>query len=270
MVLFPHAKINLGLQVTGKRPDGFHDLVSCFYPITWYDVLEIMPSKKFSFTTTGVSVPGSQEENLCVRAYRLLNKKHSLGAVRMHLHKVIPIGAGLGGGSADAAYTLRALVELFQLDLGQEEMQHMAANLGSDCPFFLQPNPLMVRGKGDILEPFEFSLPPGYLAVIFPGFHISTKEAFAELRAVPPHYDLGEVIMNTPVEDWKDVLTNDFEHTVFRRFPSLEKLKKALYASGAVFASLTGSGAAVYGYFREKPELASAFPPEYIIWEQRV
>jgi 4-diphosphocytidyl-2-C-methyl-D-erythritol kinase len=265
MVSFPPCKINLGLNVTGKRSDGFHDISTCFYPVPWTDVLEIVPADNFSFSTGGVKIPGSSADNLCVRAYSLLKKDFELKPVAIYLLKIVPVGAGLGGGSADGVFTLKILNDLFRLDLPSAKFRDYAAQLGSDCSFFIDNKPMIGTGKGEILSEVAFSLNGRYLVIVKPEVHISTSEAFAGITPREPDTDLKTVLEREPITKWRDLVTNDFEHQLFQRFPIIEAIKQKLYAYGAVFASMSGSGSAVFGIFDQEIDLRKEFPNE-VYW----
>lgn len=259
MVAFPGCKINLGLQVLRRRPDGYHDIDTVFYPVPWSDILEFLPAKHFSFSLSGLAIEGDSDDNLCLRAYRLLQKDHSLPPVQGHLHKVVPTGAGLGGGSADAAHTLRILRSLFSLVLSEEQLMELAYQLGSDCSFFLKDSPARGTGRGEVLKAMTIDLKGYFLLVVVPDVHVSTAEAYSDVKPQPPKEDLASVLAR-PVTQWKDHLTNDFEASVFERFPEIAALKNKMYALGAVFASMSGSGSSVYGLFRDDQPRETHFP----------
>ncbi len=267
MIQFPNAKINLGLQLVEKRPDGFHNLVSCFYPVGWSDALEILPTTgAATFTTSGLVVPGNPKQNLCWKAYELLQKNHSLPPIQMHLHKVIPMGAGLGGGSADAAFTLKILNTSFGLKLPDETLQNYARQLGSDCAFFIKNQPALAREKGDVLEDISLDLAGFYVMLVYPNLSISTAQAYAGVTPRQPDQELRTVLAQD-VSTWKDQLVNDFEASLFPKYPALPALKNQLYAMGAVYAAMTGSGSAVFGLFSEKQAENVPFPEGYSIWQ---
>jgi 4-diphosphocytidyl-2-C-methyl-D-erythritol kinase len=259
MVAFPPCKINLGLHILSKREDGYHNLETCFYPVGWTDALEVIPADAFEFSSSGVSIPSDGKDNLCICAYQLLKKDFNLPPVKIHLHKVIPTGAGLGGGSADAAYVLILLNEIFQLSLSKQTLSDYAARLGSDCAFFVFSKPMMGSGKGDVLTPSVVSLAGKFLVLVKPPVHVSTAEAYAGIKPQTPRKSLSE-ILNQPIETWRIDLRNDFEESVFKKFPVIQSVKEQLYQSGAVYASMSGSGAAVFGIFNETVELTSLFP----------
>jgi len=250
MLAFPNAKINLGLQIISKRPDGYHNIVSCLYPIPWYDVLEIIPSKTFDFKQTGQLIPGNKDENLCVKAYQLLQTKYDLPPVSIHLHKAIPTGAGLAGGSADCAFTLRLINQVFNLGLKAAELENYAAQLGSDCPFFIQNLPAIATGRGTHLSPISLDLAGYFMVLIYPDIHVSTKEAYQGVIPQTPQYGLIENILN-PVSEWKSKIENDFEKSIFQLKPQISQIKEYLYSKGAVYASMSGSGSTIFGLFKE-------------------
>lgn len=258
MVVFPNAKVNLGLYVTGKRTDGFHNLETVFYPVDWCDILEINPVEgtrdTCHFTNTGLDVGCSAEKNLIVRAYHLLAGRYDLPATEIHLHKIIPFGAGLGGGSSDAAFMLKAMNTCFGLGLTETELLEFSASLGSDCPFFIRNRPVFASGKGELLEDISLSLEGYRMVLVKPSFGVSTPEAYAGIVPQPAAFDLHRLAAYPP-EEWKDRVYNDFETTVFRKYPRLEEIKQALYRQGALYASMTGSGSAVYGIFAKGAEV---------------
>jgi 4-diphosphocytidyl-2-C-methyl-D-erythritol kinase len=254
MVCFPPCKINLGLQIINKRTDGYHDLETCFYPVPWTDILEVIKSDAFNFTSSGNLIPGKREENLCIKAYELLNRDFGLPPVKIHLHKIIPTGAGLGGGSSDAAYTLRLLNSLFELRLPQQILMAYASELGSDCSFFIQDNPMLGTGRGEILEEMGSLLGGKFLVMIKPDIHVSTAEAYAGIRPQKPVHPV-DFVLRQPIGKWKFLLKNDFEETVFEKFPAIKEVKDKLYASGALYASMSGTGSTVFGIFEKEINL---------------
>lgn len=267
MISFPHAKINLGLYVTQKRSDGFHNILSCLYPISWSDALEILPAEEFHYSASGLFIPGDTKDNLCIKAYQLLRKKFDLPPIQMHLHKVIPMGAGLGGGSSDAAFALKSLNSLFKLSLTNQELMDFAASLGSDCPFFIEGQPVMASGTGNTFAPIKLSLQGYNLVIVNPGIPISTIEAYAEIRPKPLNFDLSEILM-LPIIEWEGKLINDFEPIIFEKYPEIAAIKHKLYADGAEYASMSGSGSSVFGFFKRDKTLKHKFPEHYTIWEQ--
>lgn len=254
MLSFPNAKINLGLNIVSKRTDGYHNIESCFYPVPWCDALEIIPANELTFTTSGLPIPGDRSSNLCLKAYHLLQSAHQIPNVYIHLHKVIPMGAGLGGGSADGAFALKMLNELFELELSIGKLQEYAAQLGSDCPFFIQNKPVFATGKGTDFQEIPLNLHGKYIAIKHPGVHISTKEAYAGVTPGAADQRITDIIQQ-PIELWQNHLTNDFENAIFPNHPEVKAVKTQLYDAGAQYASMTGSGAAVYGLFEHKPIL---------------
>lgn len=271
MLVFPNSKINLGLNVLRKRTDGYHDLETIFCPIPLHDALEIIPlgpnekTSSFPFTQSGIEIQGRPTANLCVLAYKLLKKDFpDLPKIKMHLHKVVPAGAGLGGGSADAAFTLVLLNRLFKLGLTEEQLSSYAKELGSDCPFFIINKPCFAAGRGELLEPIPLDLTGYDFVIINPGIHIATGLAFANIIPAIPEKRIKEIIQ-LPAIEWKDQLVNDFEKPVFQKFPEVAAIKETLYQSGAVYASMSGSGSTVYGIFSKGSEPALSFPPHYFI-----
>ena len=257
MVNFPNCKINLGLQILQKRADGFHDLETVFYPIPLKDVVEAVRSDTFQFTSTGLLIEGEITDNICYKAWKLLETRHSVPPVHLHLHKTIPTGAGLGGGSSDGAFTLKLLNQLFQLKLSTETLIDYALELGSDCPFFIINKPAFAQGRGENLRSIELNLSNYTFVLINPGIHVNTTWAFTQLAlnsARPRHGNIQQIIAR-PVIEWKDSLFNDFENVVFEKHPEIKALKETLYASGAIFASMSGSGSTVFGIFEK-----SSFP----------
>lgn len=265
MVDFPNAKINLGLNIIGKRPDGYHNIETVFYPVPFRDVLEIIPAPdgRFSFQTTGLNIPGDNRNNLCIKAYHLLRDDLSLPPIHMHLHKVIPVGAGLGGGSSDGAFTIKLLNAIFDLRLSAGQMQDYARKLGSDCAFFIENRPLFGYEKGDRFSPVSLNLSGYHIAVIVPDIPISTVEAYAMVTPGIPEISITEIIKK-PLEKWRQLLINDFEPLVFSRYPVIREVRDELNDCGAIYAGMSGSGSAVVGIFKEPPVLGSRFPGCYI------
>lgn len=263
MVVFPNAKINLGLYILKKRTDGYHDIASCFVPVPFYDVLEIIKSKKFSFIASGISIPDKPEKNLCIKAYRLLKKDFGLPEVSIYLHKLIPIGAGLGGGSADASFTLKCLNGLFELFLDNSILEDYAAQLGSDCPFFIRNQPVLGYGTGNEFEEVKLNLSGKYITLVMPPVHISTAMAYAGIRPAALTHDLKIVLEQNPPGQWKNHISNDFEDFVFRQHPELADVKNKLYEAGALYASLSGSGSTLYGLFESEPKHNYPFDQDY-------
>lgn len=269
LVVFPNAKINLGLNILRKRPDGYHDIASCFVPVPYTDILEILPAQKFSFASSGIPIPGNEKDNLCIKAYQLLQKDFQLPPVQIHLHKVIPIGAGLGGGSADASFTLRCLNEMFELYLDDFLLEEYAAKLGSDCPFFIRNEAVMAYGTGNEFEAINLNWQNPYLLLATPAIHVATAEAYAGIQPDDSRTDPKEIIEKKPLPKWKELLRNDFETTVFQKYPAIAGIKDRLYESGAIYASMSGSGASVFGIFEQQPETAleDYFSADNTIWQ---
>jgi len=265
MISFPNAKINLGLEVIGKRPDGYHSLSSCFYPIPLFDVLEIVESGKTDLQISGLPIAGDPKQNLVMKAYQLLKKDFNLPNINIHLHKVIPMEAGLGGGSSDGAYMLTMLNELFELFLDDTILENYASILGSDCPFFINNQPALVTGRGEQLNPVEINLTGYHLVIVKPDFAISTKEAYKLVKPRIPGSSLNDSLTQA-ITEWPTMIKNDFEIAFTDRFPDLIKIKKVLYDNGALYASMTGSGSAMYGIFTAIPGLEEMFPAEYFYW----
>lgn len=261
MIQFPHCKINLGLQVLAKRHDGYHDLNTVFVPIRFHDVLEIRPacvdqSAPVQLEVTGMEVTAQPEDNLCVKAWQLLKKDFpQLPPLHMHLHKVIPAGAGLGGGSADAAFTLFMLNTIFQLELTNQQLEQYALALGSDCPFFLHRQPLLATGRGEVFTPVQLTLDGYHIVLITTPIHINTGWAFSQIKPQAEQIDL-KMIVAQPIHDWRSSLSNDFEAPVFAAHPVLQGIKDMLYQNGALYASMTGSGSTLFGLFDAKTALS--------------
>jgi 4-diphosphocytidyl-2-C-methyl-D-erythritol kinase len=267
MIQFSPCKINLGLSILEKRADGFHALETVFYPVALHDIVEVVPAKLFTFSHTGISIPGEASTNLCVKAYQLLKADFpEISDVKIHLHKNIPMGAGLGGGSGDGTTVLILLNQLFELNLTQKQLIEYAARLGSDCPFFIINTPAFASGRGEILTPTTVDLNGYSIVIINPGIAISTKLAFSLITPKTPETNLAAVIQQ-PISTWKDVLINDFEQPIFNSFPELANIKETLYQKGAAYASMTGTGSTVYGIFPTSivDTLSFNFPSHYFI-----
>jgi 4-diphosphocytidyl-2-C-methyl-D-erythritol kinase len=272
MLFFPHCKINLGLRILRKRPDGYHDLETVFYPLPLKDVLELIPTNDTApgFTSYGLPIPGDPANNLCLKAWRLLRSDlPDLPAIHIHLYKHIPIGAGLGGGSADGAATLRGLNQLFQLDLSTAQLLRYAAQLGSDCPFFIVNTPSLAHGRGEKLQPISLDLSNYTIALVDPGIHISTAQAFAlctpydSTEMQGPSLSLQHIITQ-PIDTWRGTLINDFQTPILERHPELKTITETFYAQGASYASLTGSGSSFFAIFQKhKAPRTSPFPETY-------
>lgn len=274
MICFPNAKINIGLNITGKRDDGFHNVESVMYPLKGivYEALEIIPlnkGKEAKLILSGIPVPGNTENNLCIRAHTLIKKDYPVPPVKIHLHKAIPIGAGLGGGSADAAFFIRLLNDMFQLGISWGEMHHYARQLGSDCSFFISNKPVFAEGKGDQLESLNLSLSGYHLVLVYPDIHINTAMAYTGVHPKKPTRSLENDVLNLPVEQWKESIHNDFEDSIFVKYPEIKKIKEKLYSIGAVYASMSGSGSAVYGLFKKEVNTKKYFKA-YSVWKGKL
>jgi len=251
MLAFPICKINLGLYITERRADHFHNLLTCFYPVQWNDILEIVPQMEFEFVQTGLQVGGKPEENLCLKAYQLLKKDYSLPHIRLHLHKIIPMGAGLGGGSSDAAFVLKTLNETFELNIEEPKLENYAARLGSDCAFFVRNRPVIASGRGEVMQDFDLDLKGTHILVIYPAVHVSTADAFGGVKPRAFEVDFAQLLSDS--NRWKFELHNQFEETIFPKYPKLNELKQELYNMGAWYAAMSGSGSAIFGLFGKEP-----------------
>lgn len=251
MISFPNAKINLGLHITSKRKDGYHNIETCMYPIPLFDALEMILSKKQEWNSSGLEIPGNPEDNLILKAYRLMKRDFpNLPDLSFHLHKNIPMGAGLGGGSADGAFALTMMNKLFDLHLDDFFLEEYTAQLGSDCTFFIENTVKLASGRGEVLEPITIDLSGVYLVLINPGIHIGTKEAYAGVTPAPPKAKLAEVLADK--SRWKDELVNDFEASIFPNHPEIADIKNKLYEAGAFYAAMSGSGSSVFGLFNKE------------------
>ena len=257
MITYPNAKINLGLNIVEKRPDGYHNLETVFYPINLQDALEVTKLEgegEYNLKVSGVPIEGEPDNNLVVKAYRLLKKDFpDMAPINIHMYKHIPTGAGLGGGSSDAAFMLKLLNKKFKLNLSTEKLEEYAAILGADCAFFIQNKPVFATGIGNIFEEISLSLKGYYIVLIKPDIFVSTKDAFANILPKQPAHSLKEIV-RMPVETWRATMKNDFEESVFQKFPEIAAIKDKLYDMGAVYASMSGSGSSVFGIFREQVE----------------
>lgn len=252
MIVYPNAKINLGLNVVERRADGYHNLESVFFPVGIRDMLEIveLPDGEgdYEWRSEGLVVDCNPESNICVSAFRLLQKEFTLPRIGMCLYKNIPMGAGMGGGSADGAFVLKTLNEMFDLGLSNEKLVKLASQIGADCAFFIENRPAYAWGIGDRLEPFEINLNGRYLTVYKPDVHISTAEAYKGITPRKPVENVRAILLR-PITEWRDALTNDFEESIFKNHPQVKAVKDMMYDKGALYASMSGSGSAVYGIF---------------------
>ncbi|WP_345955877.1 4-(cytidine 5'-diphospho)-2-C-methyl-D-erythritol kinase [Mucilaginibacter sp. PAMB04168] len=255
MIVFPNAKINIGLHITERRPDGYHNLETVFYPLMIKDALEVIESKELNFQSSGIPIPGNNGSNLCLQAYRLINRDFNMPPVSIHLHKHIPIGAGLGGGSADAAFFIKVMNETFNLSLNEDDMMNYARQLGADCAFFIKNKPVYAFEKGDRFEPVKLDLSAYHIVLVMPSVHVSTAEAYGGIKPAAPQVSVRELIQQ-PINEWKRTITNDFENHIFEAYPVIRLIKEVLYNAGALYASMSGSGASVFGIFNEMPDLS--------------
>lgn len=251
MIFFPQSKINLGLEVLKKRDDGYHEIQSCLFEIPLNDVIEILPASKFTFTIEGLSIPGNHEDNLCVKAYELMKEKYEVNAVEIILLKNIPMGAGLGGGSSDATAVITGLNDYFELNLLDEEMEALAAELGSDCPFFVKGGAQLATGRGEILSSVSVDLDNCWIQLINPGIHVSTAEAYDGVK-FDKKSSLTEILEDR--SRWKNELCNSFEEHIFKKHNSLLEIKNSFYENGAFYAAMSGSGSTMFGLFESEPE----------------
>ena len=271
MTLYPPAKINIGLSIIEKRLDGFHNIETVFYPISLCDTLDIEvvgvdADVKLDFNCEGIKLPDNNlSDNLCCKAYHILDADHHLPSTSIRLRKAIPIGAGLGGGSSDAAYTLQALNDLFQLRIPDEKLIEYASRLGSDCAFFLHNSPAFGTGKGDVLEPLHLSLADYHILLVKPSVFVSTADAYSSVTPQKTQHHLPE-LLQAPVYEWRHTVFNDFEKSVFKKYPQIGRIKDVLYQEGAVYAAMSGSGSSVYGIFDEKPDEIEKLFPDCFVW----
>jgi 4-diphosphocytidyl-2-C-methyl-D-erythritol kinase len=268
MISFPNCKINLGLNILSKREDGFHNLSTIFYPTGINDVLEIISNHTgigAQLTCSGIPVNGHTADNLCVKAYLLLQKDYpGLPSVNIYLHKAIPMGAGLGGGSANGAFALTLINQMFQLGLSPEKLIEYAAQLGSDCPFFIINKPCFATGRGELLQPVALNLSAFNLLLVYPGIHINTGWAFSHITPAQPFRSIAQIITQ-PIHTWRDELVNDFEKPVFAAHPAIAGIKNLLYQHNAIYASMSGSGSTVFGIFEKTNTPVLSFPESYYV-----
>jgi len=269
MLAFPNAKINIGLQIISKRSDGYHNIATCFYPIGWADALEIIEDKHTSFTSSGIAIPGSNQDNLCLKAYNLIKKDYDIPPVHIHLHKVIPIGAGLGGGSSDAGFTIKLINQKFELNISDNIMENYAGQLGSDCAFFIRNSPTLATEKGEIFEPISVNLKGYFILLVYPNIHVSTATAYSGVQPKISGINLKDSI-SSDISLWKNSVINDFENSVFAQFPLISKIKNDLYTNGAEYAAMSGSGSTVFGIFKHQPD-ANIFKTENnLVFEEEI
>jgi len=268
MISFPNCKINLGLHVVAKRADGYHNIETAFLPIPWQDALEIIPNKEqgngeVTFVSTGIPLPDDAANNLCVKAYKLLHQQYNLPSIHMHLHKHIPIGAGLGGGSANAAFTLTMLNQLFNLQLSTTALIAYALQLGSDCPFFVENVPAYATGRGEVLQPIHLPLSKYVVAIINPQIHVPTGWAFQQITPTTSTKNIQEILQQ-PIDTWKENLVNDFQQPIVKVYPAIEAIVAKLYAAGALYAAMSGSGSTVFGIFAPDSVPVLHLPGNYL------
>lgn len=271
MIVFPNCKINLGLAVLGKRPDGYHNLQTVFYPLPFYDVLEVIQhsNSEPELSLSGIEIEGRPEKNLCIKAYRVLkNDFPHLPSISICLHKAIPAGAGLGGGSADGAFMLMLLNDKFKLNITQKKLLQYALALGSDCPFFIINKPCFAQQRGEVMETIQLDLSGYVLVLINPCIHVNTGWAFMQLN--PSNNNNINTIIQQPVETWQQQLVNDFELPVFEKYPEIETIKNNLIERGAIYASMSGSGSSVYGIFNKTINIDDNFFPSHYFLKQVV
>lgn len=267
MVSFPNCKINIGLRVVNKRADGFHNIETIFIPVNLKDAVEIIENpaanKEISYTKTGLKIPGNDTDDLCIKAYQLLKKDFpQLSNIKMHLHKAIPMGAGLGGGSADASFVLKLIDEKFKLQLSTEQLISYALKLGSDCPFFIINKPCYGTGRGEILEEISIDLSAYKILLVNPGIHIHTGWAFSNIH-IKENYSSLKDLVSLPVSSWQQNIYNDFEVPVFEAHPEIAEIKSGIMAAGSFFTSMSGSGSTVFGIFEKKAVPEFKFPAHY-------
>lgn len=268
MICFPNAKINIGLNITGRRRDGFHNIETVLFPIELCDVLEFVEKDNkdkdsCKLNCSGLELKDTADNNLCIRAYKLLKKDYDLPGIIIHLHKIIPIGSGLGGGSSNGAYMLKSLNNEFHLNISNKKLQEYAEQLGSDCPFFISNKPAFSYETGNKFREVDFALQGNYLVIVYPNIQISTRQAYSKAFIKQPEASL-ENLIQLPVNEWKNSIRNDFESTIFPKYPDLKNIKKELYEMGAIYASLSGSGSSLYGIFSSLPEIPKKFRNYFI------
>jgi 4-diphosphocytidyl-2-C-methyl-D-erythritol kinase len=256
VITFPKAKINIGLRITGKRQDGFHNIETVFYPVGLSDALEFVEPEEHLIrdilTVTGFRTGAGTEDNIVIKALRKLREYHNIPLLKIHLHKGIPAGAGLGGGSSDASFFMKTLIRFFNISAGNEFLRNIALELGSDCPFFIDCRPSYAEGRGEILQPLGDFLSGYYILLVNPGISISTKEAYANCHPDKPETSLYQLV-NLPVKKWRDRIVNDFEEYAFTQYPVVGSIRRILYDNGALFSSMSGSGSTVYGIYTSPP-----------------
>lgn len=271
MLCFPNAKINLGLNIVSRRSDGYHELETIFYPVEIKDALEIVPTKeeladnqRYRLFQSGLAIQGNEDDNLVIKALKLISRDHILPAIDIHLLKKIPFGAGLGGGSANAAAMLKMMNKMFELDYSNEQLINLAAKLGADCPFFIKNTPVFATGIGEKMEDIELNLSNYHFVLIKPDISINTGLAYSKITPKRPEVSLKEIV-KMPPEQWKGLMINDFETPIFKKHPQINDIKQQLYELGAVYASMSGSGSSVYGFFNKMPQIDNLFT-DHFVW----
>ena len=271
MICFPNAKINLGLYIVSRRSDDYHNLETVFYPLGVKDALEIIVREgqsHDSFVESGIKTDADTENNLVMKALRLMRAHYSFPPVEVHLLKKIPFGAGLGGGSADASFMLKLLNNTFSLHAPDEVLASLAVQLGADCPFFIYNRPVFATGIGEIFEDVDISLKDYWFVLVKPGIHVSTKDAFSQIIPQKPQMSLKEIV-KSPVASWKNLMVNDFEKSVFAKYPEIERIKNSLYDRGALYASMSGSGSSVFGIFKEEVSIPANHYTDCFVWTDK-
>ena len=267
MIFFPNAKINLGLNIISKNNLGYHNLESCFCPISLYDIIEIKKTNISSFKSSGFEIPGKIEKNIIFKAIEEIKLKNK--PVDIFLHKNIPLGSGLGGGSSNAPFFLLKINKLFNLKLKKNELFRIAEKVGSDCPFFINNEISYVKGTGNIIEKINIDLNNKKIIIIIPNLHISTKESFEKISIKKPKYSIKSVIENENIEQWKNYIFNDFENYTFNKYKFLRKIKESLYNNGALYSSMSGTGSTIYGIFNENDIIDKSGFKNYSVIETR-
>jgi 4-diphosphocytidyl-2-C-methyl-D-erythritol kinase len=266
VIIFSPAKINIGLQILRKREDGFHDIASLMFQVPLVDIIEIIledSGSGFSYAQSGIPIPGELESNLCFKAWKIFSEEYETPSVKVHLHKQIPMGAGLGGGSSNAAAILKGMNELSGRPLSNKKMLELASQLGSDCSLFIEDKHSIARGRGELLEGFPLDLSGLYLVLLNPGIEVNTASAYTKIVPDDTRHDIRDLLFY-PMHQWKNLIVNDFEASVFNIHPEIGQLKAALYNAEAIYASMTGSGSSVYGIFKQKPQLSASLEMQVI------
>jgi 4-diphosphocytidyl-2-C-methyl-D-erythritol kinase len=269
MLVFSPCKVNIGLNVVEKRADGFHNIETVFYPIQWKDAIEVLKNtdnQEFKLTVSGLRIEGNSDDNIIYKAYLLIKKEFNLPNIKVHLHKTIPMGAGLGGGSSNAATFINLVDKTFELNISLTKKIEIAKKLGSDCSFFIENKPIFAKEKGDLFEPIKIDLISYYILIIYPNIHSNTKIAYEGVSPKKPKISVKTIIETKPIEEWRTLLINDFEDSVCKTFPQINLLKQNMYDANAIYASMSGSGSAIFGVFKEKPNIE--LKKEYLFFIQ--